>query len=116
MDGLPVLVAPPKEFNGTIAEFVDEFVIPNLPSMDRLFEWTEMLLRFALEDPDPILILRGPDRGHLQRVNGSRIVHSDNSPAIWCFLQCFDQSTDPRDVPKRIRDGHIPRSDGDCGQ
>jgi len=108
MAGRPILVAPPEEFNGTIGEFVDEFVIPNLPSMDCLFEWTDAVLRYAIEDPDPILIVRGPQKGHLQLVGGARVVHSDNAPAIWCFLQCFDQAIDPRDVPKFIRAGEIP--------
>ena len=53
MHGMPVLVAPPREFSGTIGELVDELVIPNLPPMDPLLEWTEVLVRYALEDPDP---------------------------------------------------------------
>lgn len=102
------LMAAPNEFRGTIGEMVEDFVMPNLPPLSRLVECTEAFLRYALEDSDPIHIVRGPDKGHLQRIDGSLVVDSDNATPIWSFLRCLDRSTDPCEVLTFIRDASIP--------
>lgn len=101
-------VAAPNEFRGTIGEMVEDFVMPNLPPLYHLLECTEAFLRYALEDSDPIHIVRGPDKGHLQRIDGSLVVDSDNATPIWSFLRCLDGSTDPCEVLTFIRDASIP--------
>jgi hypothetical protein len=108
MDTSALLVPPQSDFTGTVGEIVEEFVMQNLPAADALLEWTESLLRYAVEDPDPIHVVRGPEKGHLRRLQGSLIVDSDNAPAAWCFLSCFDRAMNAADLPSVIREGQIP--------
>jgi hypothetical protein len=101
-------IAPPLEFAGTLDDLLDLFIIPNLPPVARLAELTRTLLDYALHDPGPTLIVRGPQKGHCRRVNGSLIVDTDNAPAIWTYLLCRDASADLNAVPEHIRSGNVP--------
>lgn len=102
-----MIIAPPNHFEGSLVEYIDEYVVPNLAPADRLGKWIRAVLDYYSAD-DPIFIVRGPRKGELARHGGLRIAHSDNSPGIWCFVRALDGRFDPSDLPEAIESGQIP--------
>ena len=83
---------PPSEYEGSISRFVDQYVVPNLPSPDALIAWTQALLDYY-DRPNPICVVRGrpgnrgaPRKGH----HDVTLVDSDNSPGRWTYLRALD--------------------------
>jgi hypothetical protein len=101
-----VLLAPPDQFDGTVADFVDEYVLANAPDPIALAAATESLLDY-FSKADSILLLRGVPRGHLHTADKRRVVYCDNAPAIWCYLRCFRQDPTPDALPRAIDHGDV---------
>lgn len=97
----------PDEWEGPLSEYIDTFVVPNLPSGERLAAWISAVLAHHA-GPDPIFLVRGPRKGSLARELGSRVAHTDNSPGIWCWLRALDGDFDPKELGAAIEQGTVP--------
>lgn len=102
-----MITPPPDHYDGLLGAYLDRYVVPNLPPRERLEAWVRAVLDTYATD-DPICIVRGPRKGELARRSGAQIVHSDNSPGIWCYLRALDGAFDPRHLPGALERGEIP--------
>ena len=104
-----MIKAPPESYRGSIADFVDAFVVPNLPPADVLLAWTTELLAYhALQDAVCIVRGRAGNRGAPRRSGTLTIVESDNSPGRWCYLRALDGGVLADRAPAVLRDGELP--------
>ena len=101
------MLQPPSRYEGSLTDYIDAYVLPNLPAPERIVAWIEAVVSYY-DRPDPICIVRGPRRGELSRRSGKRIVEGDNSPGIWCFVRAMDGGFDPVNLPAAIEEGRIP--------
>ena len=103
-----MFLSPPESYNGRVSTFIQHFVVPNLPAAESLISWTEALLSYHLEHPNPVCIVRGRRLGVLHEVQNSTVVESDNSPGIWVYSRSRDGAVPPNDVPEVITRGALP--------
>lgn len=79
------MVPAPPAFNDEFSEFFNTYVLPNMPSVERIREF-DIRLKSYLAEPDPVHPIRfvsGQKRGVICMTdNGSRILPTDNSP-VW---------------------------------
>ena len=92
---------PPERFEGRLSAFVDDVVLPNLPSPDALCAWTDALLSY-LSRPDAVCLVRG------SRPSTDRVVYGDNAAARWIFLRARDGGTSPDTLADRLERGDLP--------
>lgn len=90
------MIPAPPAFDGEFSEFFYTYVLPNMPSVERIREF-DIRLNSYLAEPDPVhpvRIVGGQKRGVICRSDsGSRILPTDNSPIWW--IHAFQLSNDP---------------------
>lgn len=82
----PALRHCPSVFDGTLEEFVDEHVLPNLPTPDAVTEFHQALVSYVAES-DALLLVRavtGTERRRDYSTSGNVTFRAtDNAPAWW---------------------------------
>lgn len=90
----------PSHFDGQFADFFRQFVLPNLPSLERVAEF-DLRLRRHLDSANPFYPVRtvaGLKRGEIIHLKqGGRILPTDNSPVWWLHSFLLSSKPFPKD-------------------
>lgn len=97
----------PDEYEGSVSDFVDRYVVPAFPSAGALLAWTEALLEYYAR-PRPVYLVRGRRKGELVERAGQRIVETDNAPGIWCYLRAVDGEFRADRLADALEAGDVP--------
>ncbi len=80
------LLRPPSSFRGTLDSFVDEYILPDLPSVEALAAFHHALTEY-ISGRDPLCLVRavsGTTRRQIyQTGDGTCFRATDNAPAWW---------------------------------
>ena len=98
------LLPSPLEFDGTLDELTERFILPNLPSAASVGRFHE-LLASCIDRADAIFLLRavrGTERRQIYTTRDStRFKATDNAPAWWIHAALYqDYTIDPSAFPE----------------
>ncbi len=83
----PIILKPaPSSFDGPFSTFYAEYVEPNLPKPERVFQFDQSLRQYCLEADTKLIIrqLKKLNRGETYTTeSGATFTPSDNSPGWW---------------------------------
>jgi hypothetical protein len=88
------MIDSPSEFDGTLDDLVEQFVLPNLPSPKIVASCHRLLVDYCSSD-DPVFLIRGikgTTRGEVYSTDvGLRFKATDNAPAWWMHFALFHE-------------------------
>lgn len=91
-----MFVHAPAAFSGSIEDFFEQYVVPNLPSTAIVAHYHNRLMEYCRLQ-DPIFVVRQIqplERGTIYVTNtGSKLKASDNSPAWWLHAMMREERT-----------------------
>jgi 8-oxo-dGTP pyrophosphatase MutT (NUDIX family) len=93
------MTRPPLQFSGSLEEFYERYVVPNLPSPEMVLYCHHMLSNYVA-NPSPLFLIRhgrGTNRREIySTARGDRFKATDNAPAWWMHHSLFhDIRLDP---------------------
>ena len=82
-----------KEYQGKASEYISKYIIPSLPNVENVIALTESLY-FYLSNVSNIRYVRKlssyKNRGTVFNVLEKSFTVTDNEPAIWFYMECFE--------------------------
>ena len=92
------MMSPPPRFSGTLNEFYQLYVAPNLPSPEIVEYYHRVLLEYCAT-PDALFFVRyvrdTERRSVYSTERGDRFVATDNAPAWWMHHMLFHEDRIP---------------------
>jgi len=82
-----------ESYNGSALGYIRKYIIPFLPSKETIIEFTKSINAF-IENNNFRYIrkLSGyNNRGKIYKLGNNEFTVTDNEPALWAFMECFEQ-------------------------
>jgi len=83
-----------KSYQGNASDYIRQVIIPSLPKVADLIAFTETLYDYLLSSERVRYIRKFKDydsRGKLYNYKGKSFTVTDNEPAIWVYMECFER-------------------------
>ncbi|WP_299164221.1 hypothetical protein [uncultured Eudoraea sp.] len=81
-------------YSGTASDYIKEIIIPSLPKVDDIISFTESLYSY-LNDVNKVRYIRKfksyPHRGNIYNEWDRTFTVTDNEPALWFYMECFEE-------------------------
>lgn len=86
----------PKKYKGSCISFISNYIIPALPKVENVIRLTDSLLDY-LEDDNKTRYIRKlknfNKRSSLYNFGNKKFTVTDNEPALWMYMECFEKKT-----------------------